>query len=157
MADTSFDALGLDRSRDLVHVLGLGDCLEIVLQDLGEVVLQLRSSEMLQNLLPVWWVVISAQVWLLLAGQDLQRCALSNTVRSHQSKHLTRSWERKPVNLEAVGAVAVRDLSLEVGGQVDDVDGVERALLGANTASNTQSLGDEGDFAGGVDFNAELA
>ena len=40
------------------------------------------------------------------------------------------------MQLEAVGAVAVRDLRLEVGGQVDDVDSVEGAFLGADTAAD---------------------
>jgi hypothetical protein len=48
-------------------------------------------------------------------------------------------------------------LRLEVGGQVDDVDGVEWAFLWADTASNAEALGNEGDFAGSVDFNAKLA
>lgn len=157
MADTAFCTLGLDCFWDLIHILRLGHRLEVILQNLGKVVLQLRTSEMLQDLLPIRRVVISAQVGLLLAGKNLQCRTLSNTVRSHQSKHLTRSWEWKSVDLETVGAVAMRDLSLEVGGQVDNVDGVEWALLGTDTASNTQSLGNEGDFAGGVDFNAELA
>ena len=46
------------------------------------------------------------------------------------------------------------DLGLEVGGQVDDVDGVEGALLRADTASYAQAFGDEGDLGAGVDFDA---
>ena len=61
------------------------------------------------------------------------------------------------MQLEAVGRVSMGDLGLEVGGQVDDVDGVEGAFLGADTATNTQALRDEGDLGGRVDFNAELA
>lgn len=41
------------------------------------------------------------------------------------------------MDFEAVGAIAVRHLRFEVGGQVDDVDGVERALLRADTTSDT--------------------
>lgn len=48
----------------------------------------------------------------------------------------------------------MRDLGLEIRGQVDDVDGVEGALFGADTASNAQALGDEGDLGGVVDFDA---
>ena len=61
------------------------------------------------------------------------------------------------MKLEAVGRVAVGDLGLEVGGQVDDVDGTEWALLRTDTTTNTQSLGDEGNLGGGVDFNAKLS
>ena len=51
----------------------------------------------------------------------------------------------------------MRDLSLEVRGQVDDIDGIERALLGADTASYAQALGDEGDFGVVGHFDAQLA
>jgi hypothetical protein len=51
----------------------------------------------------------------------------------------------------------MRDLGLEVGGQVDDVDGVEGAFLGADTAADAEALGDEGDLGGVGDFNAQLA
>lgn len=61
------------------------------------------------------------------------------------------------MQLEAVGAVAVGNLRFEVRGQVDDVDGVEGALFGADTASDAETLRDEGDFAGGVDFDAQLS
>lgn len=49
------------------------------------------------------------------------------------------------------------DLSLEVGGQIDDVNRIERAFLGADTASYAETFGDEGDSRGRVDFDAELA
>jgi hypothetical protein len=61
------------------------------------------------------------------------------------------------VQLEAVGGVTVCDLALEVCGQVDNLDGVEGALLGADTASDTQPLTDKGDLAGVVDFDTQLA
>jgi hypothetical protein len=49
------------------------------------------------------------------------------------------------------------DLCLEVRGQVDDVDGIEGAFLGADTTSNAQTLRDEGDFGRVCDFDAQLA
>jgi hypothetical protein len=42
------------------------------------------------------------------------------------------------MKLEAVGRVSVSDMGLEVGGQVDDVDGSKGALLGTDTTSNTE-------------------
>lgn len=60
------------------------------------------------------------------------------------------------MKLEAVGRVAVGDLGLEVGGQVDNVDSTERALLRADTATNTQTFGNESNLGGVVDFNAEF-
>lgn len=49
------------------------------------------------------------------------------------------------------------DLGLEVGGQVDDVDGIEGTFLGADTASNTQPLRYEGNLGGGIHFDAQFA
>lgn len=50
------------------------------------------------------------------------------------------------MQLEAVRGVSVGDLSLKIGGQVDDVDGVEGAFLRADTATDTEALRDEGDL-----------
>ena len=61
------------------------------------------------------------------------------------------------MKLEAVGRVPVGDLGLEVGGQVDDGDGIKGAPLGADTASDTQGLGDVGDARLGGDLDTELA
>lgn len=119
--------------------------------------LQLRTTEVPQNLLPVRRVLEASKVGLQLAGQNLERGTLANTVGTDQTKDLSRAGHRKTVQLEAVGGVTVCDLALEVGGQVDNLDGVEGALLGADTASDTQALRDEGDFAGVVDFDTQLA
>lgn len=108
--------------------------------------LKLRTTEVLENFLPVWRVVVATQVGLELSAQNLQRRTLSDTVCTDQTQHLARTGHRQPVQLETVGRVSMGDLGLEVRGQVDDVDGIKGAFLGADTASNTQSLGDEGDL-----------
>jgi hypothetical protein len=61
------------------------------------------------------------------------------------------------VQLEAVRAISVADLRLEVGRQVDDVDGVEGTFLGADAAADAQAFADEGDLAFRRDFNAQFA
>lgn len=163
----------LDGLGNLVHILRLDDGLEVVLQHLGEVVcltslyvpkphiqdltLQLGTTEVLQNLLPIRRVVVAAKIGLELAAQDLQRRALADSVCSNQSQHLSRTGHGQSMQLEAVRRVSVRDLGLEVRGQVDDVDCVERALLGADTAAYAQALGDEGDFGLIRHFDAQLA
>lgn len=119
--------------------------------------LQIGTTEVLQNLLPVRRVVVTTEVRLELATKNLQRGTLSDTVCSNQTEDLTGTGHRKSVKLEAVGRVAVGDLGLEVGGQVDDVNGSEWALLGADTTTNAQALGDKGDLRSGIDFNAKLA
>ena len=61
------------------------------------------------------------------------------------------------MELEAVGRVAVGDLSFQVGRQVDDVNGTERTFLRANTATDTQALGDESDLGLGSDFDTKFS
>lgn len=46
------------------------------------------------------------------------------------------------------------DLSLEIGGQIDDVDGVERTFFRADAATNAETLRDEGDSGVWSDFDA---
>lgn len=61
------------------------------------------------------------------------------------------------MQLEAVGTVSVGDLGFEVGRQIDNVDRIEGTFLGTDTTSYAQALRYEGDFARGVDFDAQLA
>lgn len=51
----------------------------------------------------------------------------------------------------------MRNLGLEIRGQIDNVDGIKGALLGANTASDAETFGDEGDLGLGGDFDAQLS
>ena len=118
--------------------------------------LQLRTTEVFQNLLPVRRVVVAAQVGLQLATQNLQGSTLANTVCSDETENLTGAGHGQTVQLEAVGGVTVGDLALQIGGQVDDVDGTEGTLLGANTATNAKAFGDKGDLRFGGHFNAKL-
>lgn len=63
--------------------------------------------------------------------------------------------------------VAVCGVAREVAGQVDNVDGLKRALLHANATTNTQFLGNEGNLemsndrerclGGGINFDTQLA
>ena len=112
---------------------------------------------MLDDILPVWWVVETAQVWLQLSGENFERSGLSDTVGSNKTKDLARSWHRKTVKLEGVGGVSVGDLRLEVGWQVDNVDGAEWALLWTDTASNAEGLRDEGDLGGWINLDTEAS
>jgi hypothetical protein len=155
--EANSSVLSLDGSGDLIDVLGLDNGLEVVLENLCEVVLQLGTTEVLEDLLPVRRVVEAAEVGLQLAAQNLQGSTLSGTVTTNETQNLTRSGHGQSVELEAVGRVTVGDLRLEVGGQVDDVDGIERTFLGADTATDTETLGDEGNLGCVFDFNTELS
>ncbi len=110
---------------------------------------------MLDNVLPIWWVFKTAQVRLKLAGKNLERGRLSDTVGTNKSKNLARSWHRQAMKLEAVGRIAMGDLRLQVGWQVDNVDGAEWTLLRADTTSDAEGLGNESDLGGWVDLNTE--
>lgn len=49
------------------------------------------------------------------------------------------------------------DLSLEIGWQVDDGNGIERAFLRADTTTNAKTFRNEGDLGVGRNLDAELA
>lgn len=60
------------------------------------------------------------------------------------------------MKLETVGGVTVGNLGLQVGRQVDDVNGTEGAFLGTDTATDTEALGDEGNLGLGSDLDTQL-
>mmetsp|Transcript_47634 Transcript_47634/g.120069 ORF Transcript_47634/g.120069 Transcript_47634/m.120069 type:complete len:424 (+) Transcript_47634:411-1682(+) len=49
---------------DLVDVLGLAHRLQAVLQQTLDKCLELASTEVGQNLIPIWWVFVPSEVWL---------------------------------------------------------------------------------------------
>jgi hypothetical protein len=59
------------------------------------------------------------------------------------------------MELEAVRGISMSNLRFEVGRQVDDADGRERAFLWADAATNAQAFGDEGNLGFRTDFNTE--
>ena len=65
--------------------------------------LQIGTTEVLQDLLPVGRVIVTTEVRLQLATENLQRSTLSDTVCSDKTENLTRAGHGKPVKLETVG------------------------------------------------------
>ena len=65
--------------------------------------LQIGTTEVLQDFLPVGRVVVTTEVRLQLATENLQRGTLSNTVCSNQTENLTGTGHGKSVKLETVG------------------------------------------------------
>lgn len=61
------------------------------------------------------------------------------------------------MEFEAVGRVAVSDLSLEIGRQIDNVNGAERTFLGADTTADAEAFGYKGDLGLWGNLNTELA
>lgn len=68
-------------------------------------------------------------------------------------EHRVSLVHSQSVKLEAVGGVSVRDLALEVRGQVDDGNRTEGALLRADTATDTEGLGNKGQSRFGGHFD----
>eukprot|EP00968_Pinguiococcus_pyrenoidosus_P004549 scaffold301_cov243-Pinguiococcus_pyrenoidosus.AAC.54 len=153
----NLQGVSLDRARDVVHVLGLDDRDAGLLEDAHEVVLQLGAPEVCVDLSPVWRRVIVAQVGLQLARENLQRSGLADAVGPNQAEHLTGPRHGQAVQLERVRPVAMRDVLLQILWQVDDRDGLEGALLGADVAADAERLRDEGDLGVGRDLDAQLA
>ena len=178
---TSFDEVAnvldwtLHCSRDLVDILRLHNGLQVIFQHFGKIVcmilatvvffirgfrrkrtLQFGTTEILQDLFPVRRVVITSKVRLQLAAKNLQSGTLSDTVCADETKDLSGTGHGKSVKLETVGRITVGDLGLEVGGQVDNVDSTEWALLRTDTTTDTQTFGNESDLGGVVDFDAEF-
>ena len=50
------------------------------------------------------------------------------------------------MELKAIGGVSVSDLRFKIGGQVDDMNCTEWALLWAYTTTDAEALGDIGDL-----------
>lgn len=119
--------------------------------------LKLRTPKILQNLLPVRRIVISSKIWLELATQDLQSCALAYSVRTNQSQNLSRAWHRQSVKLEAVCGVSMCDLGFQVRRQIDDVDCTKWAFLHTDTTSDAKSFRYEGNLRLRRNLNTELA
>lgn len=131
--------------------------LQVVFQNLGEIVLKFRTTEVLENILPIRRVIKVTQVWLHFTSQNLQSGRLANTVCTNQTQHLARTRTRQTMELERVGRVTVSDFLFQVGGQVDDMDGAKRTLFRTDTTTNAQIFRDECDLWCSVDFDTQFS
>ena len=61
------------------------------------------------------------------------------------------------MKLKAVGRISMGDLGLEIGRQVDNIDGAERTFFGTDAASDTKAFGYESNFRLRCDLDAEPA
>mmetsp|Transcript_30281 Transcript_30281/g.27572 ORF Transcript_30281/g.27572 Transcript_30281/m.27572 type:complete len:277 (-) Transcript_30281:37-867(-) len=147
----------LDNLWQTIHVLGLNGGLELVFEELGKEVLKLRSSEMFDDISPVRRAVILAEIGLDLVGENLEGSGLTGTIGADETEDLASSWGWKSVKLEGVGSITMGGKLGEIVGKVDDLDGFERALLDAETATYTEWFSDCGDFGSGFNFDAELS
>ncbi len=95
-----------------------------------------------QNVLPLRRLVKQAEIRLDLACQYLEGCALSNSVRSDESKHLAGTRRGQTMQLERVLAISMRGLTVEILGQIDNLNGAKRTLFHANVAADAKLLAD---------------
>ena len=123
-----------------VDILNLDDCLQVVLEQLNEVVLQLTSAEEFQDVFPNRRGFIFSKIRYQIAGQNLQSCRFTDAIGANESENLTWSGCGKSVELELVGPISVSELILQTLGQVDNLNGLEGASLHALTATDAQSL-----------------
>merc|ERR1719336_604395 len=130
----------LDGAGNLVDILRLNHSLEVIFQDLGEIVLKLAPPEVGQNLCPIRRLLITSQIGLLLARQDLQGGGLSDTIGANKPENFARPWDGQPVQLEGVGGVSVGGALVQVGGQVNDGHRLERTLLHTDAATDAQTF-----------------
>lgn len=119
--------------------------------------LEFGATEILDDVLPVGWVVETTKVRLQLSAENLEGSTLSDTIGPDEAKNIARAGGGETMKLEAIGRVSVGKLSIEVGRKVDDGDGTEWALLRTNTASDAQRLRDVGDARVGSDLDTKLA
>lgn len=75
---------------DLIDILRLDNGVEVIFEKLGEVALQLRTTEITDDVGPIGGIFSqAAQVGLELTGEDLEGGTLSDTVGSYETENLT--------------------------------------------------------------------
>jgi len=109
-----------------------------------EILLKPGAAEAVEHAFPPWRRLVVAEVRDALACERVHRGRFSDPVRSENTGDAPGLRRREPVQRERVLAVSVNGVVLEFGGEVDDLDRVERALFDADTArlTETQLFGD---------------
>ena len=141
----------------IIKIKGENEDLEVVFEDASEVVLELGASEVGEDLLPVRRVFEAAEVGFELSGEDLQGGRFPDPVCADEAENLPGPRHRKPVELEGVWAVAMSGVFVQVFGQVDDLNGLKRAFLHTDTATDAQLLRDVSNLGRRSDLDAKLA
>jgi len=110
----------------------------------AQVLLESGPPEAVEHALPVRGRLVVAEVRDALARERVHRGRLPDSVRTENTGDASRLWRREPVQCERVLTVPVDGVVFEFGGEVDDLDRVERALLNADATrlAETQLFGD---------------
>lgn len=86
---------------DLKNIVSFGmmisnQLLELLLEHLSEIPLQFGTSEVLQQLIPIWRIIESTKIRHLLPCKNLESSRLSNTICTNESEHLNKNWSINP-------------------------------------------------------------
>jgi hypothetical protein len=158
--------------------------LQVVLQHSGEVVLQLVTTEMGENILPIGRVLLrvkdqpggprkskskskkkkpkktnaeAAKVRFQLTSKNLDGGRFTNTVGTNKTENLTWARGGKTVELELVGTISVGCVLGQVLGQINNLNGLEGALLHTDTTTNAKSFRDAAYLRIWGNFNAQFS
>ena len=101
---------------------------------------ELGTGEMLEDLLLGGRVLIVTEVGDLGPGKHLDSGGLSDSVRSQDTGDQPLLGNGQPVEAEAVLAVLVDHLFLQLVGETDDLDSIEVALVDAYSATLAKFL-----------------
>lgn len=96
------------------------------------------------------------KIGLQFSSKNFQGGGFTDTVGSHETQNTPGARLRETMQLERVGGVTMGGVLFKIGGQIDDVDGLEGTLLGANTTTDTKIFTDEGDLLEGSHLDTEL-
>lgn len=66
--------------RNSINVLDLNRRLELLFKHFSEISLQLRSSEVLQQFIPIRWAIEFSQVWHFFTCKNLKSSRLTDSV-----------------------------------------------------------------------------
>jgi hypothetical protein len=87
--------------------LNLNDCLQVVLEQLNEVVLQFTSAEEFEDVFPNRRGFIFSKIRYQIAGQNLQGSRFTDTICTNEPENLTWPGCGKSVEFELVRPISM--------------------------------------------------
>jgi len=119
--------------------------------------LQLITSEIFEDGLPLGWVIECAQIRLKIATENSQCGGLTNTIGAHKTENLTGTWCGKSMQLKTVSSITMSYIISETFRQINNLNSLEGALFDTHTATDAHLLSDETDLAGWGHFDTHFA
>lgn len=135
--------LSVDDFGDLINKLHFESRLVVILEKLDKIALNFGAFESLDDISPFGRRVEHSEVRLNLVGEDLQGSGFSDTVGADQPQNRSDSGGGKSVEDKTVRSISVSGFVRDIVRQVDDLDSIEGASLGADTASHAKNFGNK--------------